>query len=52
MQGSEQALTKCNIGEEGCLSVDGHMALALDVRLWFDHNENTLRNDHRISQER
>ena len=51
MQESRQALTMCDIGEEGCLSADRHMALVLYFRTWIDHNENTLRSDHRISQE-
>lgn len=34
---SEWALTMCDVGQEGCLSVDGFVALALYLRKWIDH---------------
>ena len=52
MQRSELALTVCDVGEEGCLSVNGHMALSLYVRIWIDYIGNTVRSDNRISHER
>ena len=48
---SEWALTMCDLGEEGCLSADGFVALALYVRKWIDHIGNTSRSNNRISQE-
>ena len=52
MQGSERVLTMCAVGKEGCLSADGHMALALYVRIWINYIGNTIRSDNGISQER
>ena len=51
MQRSEWALTVCGVGEEGCLSVHGHVALGLYIRKRTDRLSNTARSGNRTSQE-
>ena len=52
MQRSERALTMCGVGEESCLSANGHVELVLYYRKWIDRIDNTARRDNQISQER
>ena len=51
IQRSECALIMFGVGKEGCLSADGHMALALYIRIWIDYFRNTMQSESRISEE-
>ena len=51
MQTFGWALTLCDIGEEGCLSMNGLVELGLYAIERTYRNENTLRCDNQISQD-